>query len=289
MSVPPALRLALLTALAMVAFAANSVLNRMAVGGGLIGAEAFALIRVAAGAGMLAALVAWRHLARGADLWAGWAGRGAGVAGLLVYLFGFSAAYRALDTGTGALVLFGCVQITMFAGAVIAREAVPARRWIGAGVAFTGLVLLCAPGGAAVPLLPTLAMAAAGVGWGVYSLAGRGSRDALAGTAANFVLALPVAAGVALALGVPFQAAPGGVALAVASGAVTSGLGYALWYAVLPELGAARAAVAQLTVPVIAAAAGVVVLAEPLGWRFGIAAVLVLGGVAVASLKGRGR
>lgn len=287
MSVPPALRLALLTALAMAAFAANSVLNRMAVGGGLIGAEGFAVIRVAAGAGMLAALVGWRHLSRGGDLWPGWRGRGAGVAGLLVYLFGFSAAYRALEAGTGALVLFGCVQITMFAGAVIAREAVPGRRWLGAGIAFAGLVLLCAPGGAAVPLLPALAMAAAGVGWGVYSLAGRGSRDALAGTAANFVLALPVALGVALASGVSFEATGGGVALAVVSGAVTSGLGYALWYAVLPGLGAARAAVAQLTVPVIAAGAGVVFLAEPVGWRFGVAAVLVLGGVAVASLARR--
>lgn len=279
-----ALRLAVLTALAMAAFAANSVLNRMAVGGGLVGAEAFAVIRVAAGAVMLAALVGLRHVARGADLWPGWKGRGAGVAGLLVYLFGFSAAYRALDAGTGALVLFGCVQITMFAGAVVAREAVPARRWLGAGVAFAGLVLLCASGGAAVPVPAVLAMAAAGVGWGVYSLAGRGARDALAGTAANFVLALPVAWAVALASGVSFEATGGGVALAVVSGAVTSGLGYALWYAVLPGLGAARAAVAQLTVPVIAAGAGAVLLAEPPGWRFALAAVLVLGGVAVASL-----
>lgn len=277
------MRLLLLTALAMAAFAANSVLNRMAVGGGLIGAEGFAVIRVAAGAGMLAVLVGWRHLARGADLWPGWSGRGAGVAGLLVYLFGFSAAYRALDAGTGALVLFGCVQITMFAGAVVAREAVPGRRWLGAGIAFAGLVLLCAPGGAAVPLFPALSMAAAGVGWGVYSLAGRGSRDALAGTAANFGLALPPALAVALVAGVSFEATGGGVALALVSGAVTSGLGYALWYAVLPELGAARAAVAQLTVPVIAAGAGAVLLAEPPGWRFGVAAVLVLGGVAVAS------
>lgn len=277
------MRLLLLTALAMAAFAANSVLNRMAVGGGLIGAEGFAVIRVAAGAGMLAVLVGWRHLARGADLWPGWSGRSAGVAGLLVYLFGFSAAYRALDAGTGALVLFGCVQITMFAGAVVAREAVPGRRWLGAGIAFAGLVLLCAPGGAAVPLVPALSMAAAGVGWGVYSLAGRGSRDALAGTAANFGLALPLALAVALVAGVSFEATGGGVALALVSGAVTSGLGYALWYAVLPELGAARAAVAQLTVPVIAAGAGAVLLAEPPGWRFGVAAVLVLGGVAVAS------
>lgn len=287
MSVPPALRLALLTALAMAAFAANSVLNRMAVGGGRIGAEGFAVIRVAAGAGMLAALVGWRHLVRGADLWPGWQGRGAGVAGLLVYLFGFSAAYRALDAGTGALVLFGCVQITMFAGAVIAREAVPARRWIGAGVAFAGLVVLCAPGGAAVPWGPALAMAAAGVGWGIYSLAGRGARDALAGTAANFVLAMPVALALALAGGVTFAATWGGVALAVVSGAVTSGLGYALWYAVLPNLGAARAAVAQLTVPVIAAGAGALLLAEPVGWRFAAAALLVLGGVAVAALARR--
>lgn len=270
------MRLFLLTALVMVAFAANSVLNRMAVGAGESGAVEFALIRLAAGAVVLLALVALRGR--------GWRGATVGgVAGLSVYLFGFSLAYGHLDAGTGALVLFGVVQVTMFAGAILSGEAVPGRRWVGAALALAGLAVLAAPAGGG--WAGFAAMAAAGLGWGIYSLAGRGARDALAATAGNFALALIPAAGVALVAGVEFGAVTArGVALAVVSGAVTSGLGYALWYAVLPALGAGRAGVAQLTVPLIAAAGGALLIGEAVGWRFAIAAVLVLGGVAWASL-----
>jgi drug/metabolite transporter (DMT)-like permease len=276
------MRLFLLTALTMLAFAANSVLNRWAVGPGHIGAVEFAVIRLVAGAAMLAGLVLWQ---RGGLGWPGSKGRVAGVAGLTAYLIGFSLAYRGLDAGTGALVLFGTVQVTMFAGALLSREAVPGRRWAGAGLALGGLALIAAPG--AVALSPLVLMAAAGVGWGVYSLAGRGAVDPLAATAWNFVLSVPLMLPLGLLAGfaVPDRA---GVALAVVSGAVTSGLGYALWYAILPRLGAARAAVAQLTVPVIAALGGAVLLAELPGARFWLAAVLVLGGVALASLPYRG-
>lgn len=275
------MRLFLLTALTMLTFAANSVLNRWAVGPAHIGAVEFAMIRLVAGAVVLAALVLWQ---RGGLAWPGAKGRAAGVLGLAAYLVGFSLAYRGLDAGTGALVLFGMVQVTMFAGALLAREVVPARRWAGAGLALSGLALIAAPG--AVPLAPVMLMAAAGIGWGIYSLAGRGSVDPLAATAWNFVLAVPLVLPLALA-GVEVPNATG-VVLAVVSGAVTSGLGYALWYAILPRLGAARAAVAQLTVPVIAALGGAALLAEPPGWRFWLAAVLVLGGVAWASLPYRG-
>lgn len=271
------MRLALLTALVMTAFAANSVLNRMAVGPGLIDPFAFAAVRVVAGAAVLAALAALRG---------GWQiagpGRAAGVAGLSLYLVGFSAAYLALDAGTGALILFGTVQVTMFAGALAAGEAVPAQRWVGGALALAGLAALLVPGiGAVPPAGAAAAMVAAGIGWGLYSLAGRAARDPLGATAANFVLSVPVVAGLMLALpGAGLAGATGaGLALAVLSGAVTSGLGYALWYAVLPALGAARGAVAQLTVPVIAAAGGAALLAEPLGLRFALAAALVLGGV----------
>jgi drug/metabolite transporter (DMT)-like permease len=242
------MRLFLLTALVMLAFAANSVLNRMAVAGGDIGAVEFAVIRLAAGAGVLLALVLWRGRGlRGATV--------AGVTGLVIYLFGFSLAYGRLDAGTGALVLFGVVQVTMFAGALLSGEGVPTRRWVGAGLALGGLAVLVAPAGGG--WAGFAAMAAAGVGWGLY----------------------------ALLIGVDFGAAsPRGVGLAVLSGAVTSGLGYALWYAVLPALGAGRAAVAQLTVPLIAAAGGAALIGEAVGWRFALAAALVLGGVAWASL-----
>jgi drug/metabolite transporter (DMT)-like permease len=162
---------------------------------------------------------------------------------------------------------------------------VPGRRWLGAGLALGGLALIAAPG--AAEWLPLALMAVAGVGWGLYSLAGRGAADPLAATAWNFLLSVPLVLPLGLMAGV---AAPDGVgvALAVVSGAVTSGLGYALWYAVLPALGAARAAVAQLTVPVLAALGGAVLLAEVPGLWFWLATALVLGGVAVASLPYKG-
>jgi drug/metabolite transporter (DMT)-like permease len=290
------MRLFLLTALTMLAFAANSVLNRWAVGAGWIGPLDFAYIRLLSGAGMLALILGARLLLRREVLWPqGWPIL-FGVGGLLLYLIGFSLAYLNLDAGTGALVLFGSVQVTMFAGAVLARESLPVRRWLGAALAMSGLIYLAAPSlGEASFGAPMAVMAAAGIGWGVYSLAGRKQRDAQAATAVNFILAVPVM--VFLVRGVlgPVGGLLGdtedpmrGTILAVLSGAVTSGLGYALWYAILPRLGAARAAVAQLTVPIIAALGGAVLLAELPGLRFWLAAVLVLGGVALASLPYRG-
>ena len=280
-----AMRLFLLTALTMLAFAANSVLNRWAVGRAHIGAVEFAMLRLLAGALVLAGLVLWQ---RGGIAWPGVQGRVAGVVGLSAYLVGFSLAYVGLDAGTGALVLFGTVQVTMFAGAIIAREAVPLRRWAGAALALGGLAMIAVPamGSGTTDVRPLALMAIAGLGWGIYSLAGRRAVDPLAATAWNFALALPLVLPLGLVTGV---VAPDGtgVALAVASGAVTSGLGYALWYAVLPRLGAARAAVAQLTVPVIAALGGAVLLAELPGLRFWLASGLVLGGVGLASLPYR--
>jgi drug/metabolite transporter (DMT)-like permease len=275
------MKLFLLAALTMLAFAANSVLNRLAVGQGLIGPVEFAAIRLASGAAVLAVLA----LARPVLATLGTRGLVPGVLGLLVYLFGFSLAYRGLDAGTGALVLFGAVQVTMFAGARLAGESVPPRRWAGAGIALAGLLTLAAPGGT-LAAQPVVLMALAGIGWGIYSLAGRGTADPLRATARNFLLATPfglVAAGLS---GVNMPA-PEGAALAILSGGVTSGLGYALWYAILPQLGTARAAVAQLTVPILAALGGAVLLAEPPGWRFAVAAALVLGGVGLASLPRR--
>jgi drug/metabolite transporter (DMT)-like permease len=275
------MRLFLLCALTMVAFAANSVLNRLALVSQDMDALTFGAIRLAAGALMLALLVALQR--RGFAI--GGRGRAVGVATLLLYVFGFSLAYRALDAGLGALVLFGVVQITMFAGAVVARDAVPFTRWAGAALAFGGLVWLLWPGGAlAQPLLPVLAMALAGVGWGLYSLAGRAAADPLQATAMNFVLAVPFGLTLVLLQGDPGPLSLSGVALAVTSGALTSGLGYALWYAILPRLGASRAAVAQLTVPVLAMTGGLVLLAEPVSLRIVLASLLVLGGVLLSAL-----
>lgn len=281
------MRLFLLTALTMIAFAANSVLNRMAVGPGLIDPIWFAVIRLVAGAAILAVMIGLRRAGGGRALWPGWQGRVAGALSLLLYLFGFSLAYGALDAGAGALILFGMVQVTMFVGALVARERVPLRRWIGAGLAFLGLLYLLAPGsGANSSMMHSGLMAAAGIGWGLYSLSARGSDDPLGATAWNFLLAVPVALALMPVLPVGTTVTSfNGIVLAIISGAITSGLGYALWYRVLPLLGATRGAVAQLTVPVIALLGGMVFLDEVLTLRFAISALMVLGGVAIAARK----
>ena len=206
---------------------------------------------------------------------------------LALYVLGFSFAYVTLDAGVGALLLFGGVQITMFAGALVLREAIPPVRWIGAGIAFAGLAWILWPAGRSAPdPLGAALMLAAALGWGLYSLAGRGGTAPLKATAANFLLATPLVALAVLPAGLG-SPQPEGIALAVVAGAVTSGLGYALWYAVLPGLGAQRAAVAQLTVPVIAIAAGALFLGERLSPAALVAAAVVLGGVALATLPAR--
>ncbi len=275
------MRLFLLTALTMMAFAANSVINRLALVDGAMDAAWFGTIRLASGAVMLAAIC----LIRAGRLRLHAPGRWVGVGALLVYVYGFSLAYSVLDAGLGALILFGFVQISMFAGSLWGGERPPARRWIGAGLAFSGLVWLLAPGiGAAISVPHGLMMAAAGIGWGIYSLAGRGAGDPAMGTAANFILAAPLGLLLSLA-GDPWPQLPmPGIALAILSGAVTSALGYILWYSILPKLTPSVAAVAQLTVPVIALAGGMVFLGEALTLTFAFASLLVLGGVAVSVL-----
>ena len=275
-------RLILLTALTMVAFAANSVLNRAALTDGETGPAAFAAIRLVAGAICLALLVSTQ---RGLpQLWE--PGRAAKAGSLLVYMLGFSFAYVALDAGVGALILFGGVQITMFAGAVLGGERPPLSRWAGAVIAFGGLIWLLWPGATDAPdALAALLMAAAALGWGVYSLKGRGALDPLGDTAANFILAAPIALAVWVVL--PDGIGTRGIVLAIVSGAVTSGLGYALWYAILPRIEASTAALSQLTVPVIALLGGAALLAEPPTWRLIAASVVVLGGVAFGITAGQ--
>ncbi|QBY01153.1 DMT family transporter [Rhodophyticola sp. CCM32] len=276
----PVFRLIALTMLTMTAFAANSILNRLAVGGGHIGALEFSLIRVGAGGAILCLLV---FLARRPLPVLAW-GRVLGALALSLYLLGFSVAYVQLDAGLGALILFGVVQVTMFAGGVIGGEDLPARRWIGAALALIGLAWLIWPAGAVtVPLIAATAMGLAGFGWGLYSLAGRRARDPLAETAANFLLAVPVCALPLLSGLAPADTGAMtaiGIALAVLAGAITSGLGYALWYSVLPRLGASIGGLVQLTVPVIAIAGGVLLLGEEVTWRLIGASALVLGGIA---------
>jgi len=273
------MRLFLLTALAMVAFAANSVLNKLGIAQGGMEPLGFAMLRLWSGALMLLMFI-WIRRGPTAD-----SGSLTGTASLLVYMLGFSLAYVTLDAGVGALILFGVVQITMFASAVMAGDRIPVLRYVGCGVAFFGLAALLWPvGGAAPDLWGAFLMAAAGVGWGVYTLVGRNAAAPLLRTERNFRYAALAMAAIAVVIGLPVGT-PLGYVSAIASGALTSALGYALWYRVLPELQTTIAATAQLTVPVIALAGGMAFLGEELTLRFAIASLLVLGGVAIALRK----
>jgi drug/metabolite transporter (DMT)-like permease len=273
------MKLLSITILALIAFAANSVLNRMALLDGSTGPASFALIRVVTGALALAAMVAigqgGLRLIR--------PGRTTGALSLAAYILGFSFAYVTLDAGVGALILFGGVQITMFAGSVLSGTRPPALRWVGSAIALAGLCWLMWPAGTVQPDPVGVAlMTIAALGWGIYSLAGRGSDDPLADTAANFILAAPLAALVWVVI--RDDVTLSGAILATISGVLTSGLGYALWYSVLPRIEASVAALAQLTVPVIAILGGAILLAEPVALKVILACALVLGGVALGLL-----
>lgn len=269
-----------LTTLVMMAFAANSVLNRLAVEGMFIDPGSFALIRVVSGAVVLGMILTVRG--GGMSLRAG--PRLVGALSLSLYMVGFSLAYLTLDAGLGALILFGTVQLTMFAHAARSDGGLGSRRMIGAAVAFVGLAYALWPGGG----VPTdmggaLLMVAAGIGWAIYTIAGRSESDALGATAANFLIATPFLA--LLLVGGGMDVTFTGAGLAILSGAVTSGLGYALWYSILPRLETSIAAVVQLSVPVIAIIGGVILLGEELSMRIILSAIIVLGGIAIATMS----
>ncbi len=268
----------LLTASALIAFAANSLLCRMALGQGLIDAATFTTLRVSSGALALCALVTLRG--------GSWPSRPrvSMVIGLFAYMAGFSFAYLSLDTGTGALILFGVVQLSMFVVALRSGETFSRRAWLGFGMAVIGLLWQVSPGVSAPDPRGAVLMTVAGIGWAAYTLLGRGSRQPLTTTATNFVAVVPLVLLISFAMRDDMQLSAAGVGLAMVSGAVTSGVGYAIWYAVLPALRATHAATAQLAVPALAAVGGVLVLHEPISLRLVGASVLTLGGIAVVVL-----
>lgn len=271
------MRLALLTAVAMLAFAANSVLARLAFA--TAGAEpmSYTGIRLAAGAATLAILLLLR---RDNPLEVGGSWRGA--ASLLGYAILFSIAYVLVGAGTGALILFASVQIGILGWAVLRGDRPGPLEWLGLAIAFAGLVYLVSPGLVAPHPLGTALMVGAGLCWAGYTLIGRGSREPLRDTAGNFIRCMPPALALILAGILSHDLEPMAAAYAVASGAIASGLGYAVWYAVLPMLTRTRSAIVQLTVPAIAAAGGVALIGEPLTARLVIASAAILGGVAFA-------
>jgi drug/metabolite transporter (DMT)-like permease len=279
MSGPSARRTVLLTATAMTAFAANSLLCRAALGRADMDPVSFTAVRLATGAAALALIGRMRP---GRSLPGSW---GSALA-LFGYAIAFSLAYTRIPAGTGALLLFGAVQATMIGHALAGGARLRRGEWLGLALAGVGLVVLTRPGLTAPDPSGALLMAGAGAAWGVYTLRGRGRPDPLGSTAGNFVRATVPALAVALAAA-PWGAwrlPADGLILASASGVLASGAGYALWYSALAGLSATRAAIVQLSAPLLAAMGGVVLLDEALTLRLGIATPLVLGGIAVAVL-----
>jgi drug/metabolite transporter (DMT)-like permease len=276
------MRLFLLICLTMLAFAANSVLGRAAIGGGHMDATGFGLWRLVSGALVLALLCRMRGLQiwQRARFWRP-SSLGGGAA-LTLYMAGFTLAYQDLDAGLGALVLFGVVQISMFLWGAMRGSHATVLQLAGAGLAFAGLAYVLWPQeGAGVPLIAALVMGLSGLGWGIYSLLGREARQPLAATAVNFAWSSVMMLPVLLLAGGGTVVTPYGAALAVVSGAVTSGLGYALWYQVLPRLEPALAATIQLSVPVLAILGGVIFLREPVGLQLVLGSLGVLAGIAL--------
>lgn len=283
-------RVLLLTVGAMLAFAANSLLCRLALTAGSIDPASFAALRLVSGALALGILVRCRGtMGAAGSARADWLA----AAMLFAYVACFALAYRSLTASAGALILFGAVQLTMFAAGLWRGERFLLRAWAGVAVAIAGLVWLLVPGAAAPPPRGVVLMGAAGLAWGIYSLRGRGVTDPLAATAANFLRAAPLGLLLCLPFGLLAGPASGlphvgglhadlhGAALAIVSGALTSGIGYAIWYTALRGLSSMQAATVQLAVPPLAALGGALWLGEAIEARLVLASVAVLGGIAL--------
>jgi drug/metabolite transporter (DMT)-like permease len=263
------------TVLALLAFAANSVLCRMALGARNIDAAGFTVIRLLAGAIVLWAILS---VSRGSRL-AGSRGSWSAAAMLFLYAAAFSYAYMTLDTGTGALILFGSVQLTMVLLSLLGGTRLHPTEWAGITIAFSGLVYLLLPGATAPSPVGFVLMAVAGTAWGIYTLKGRGSGNPLADTTWNFVRTLPLVLVLAIVALQAMHYSSRGILLAILSGAIASGVGYTIWYNALRGLSATQAAVVQLSVPVIAALGGVLFMSETITLRLLLASALTLGGI----------
>ncbi|MFK8183014.1 MAG: DMT family transporter [Phormidesmis sp.] len=286
---PSPVKTSLLTGVTLIAFAANSLLTRRALGAGSIDAASFVTIRLASGAAMLVAITALTQQKRPIALGKGLRPKGAWTAAVMLFLYAiaFSFSYLQLAAGTGALILFGTVQVTMILVALKQGEKPSAAEWVGLALALLGLIYLVSPGLEAPPVKGSVLMVISGIAWGGYSLLGRGSTQPVVNTMNNFVRAVPLAVGASLVSFSQRQLSGEGVLLAVLSGALASGVGYALWYAALRGLTATRAATVQLSVPVIAAVGGILFLQEALSLRLVLTSLMILGGVGLAVIGKR--
>lgn len=275
----PAYKIFAYTILALLAFAANSILTRLALIEGEAGPWAFTLIRILAGALILALLIG-PHKALQEGSWKG-------AIALLIYALFFSLAYLMLSTGTGALILFAAVQFAMLGWGYAKGERLSPLQWVGFILAMAGLIYLLSPGLEAPPLIGSVLMILAGFGWGAYSIIGKGAGNPSAQTAGNFIRAALLITVVVIPVFLLYEEpniSMKGWALALASGAITSGLGYVIWYSALKGLSATRAGLAQLSVPALAALGGVLFVSEPLTFRFVMACAIILCGVALSTL-----
>jgi drug/metabolite transporter (DMT)-like permease len=273
------LRTAAYTALALLAFAGNSILCRLALSRAAIDPATFSSVRLAAGALTLALLVRWTRRPPSQPL-----GSWASAAVLFLYAVPFSFAYVSLGVGVGALLLFGAVQLTMILAAVWQGDRPGGIQWLGLALASGGLIYLVLPGLTAPPPAGAALMLLAGIAWGIYSLRGGNATDPLGETAGNFARAVPLTLVVSLLAYAQLHVQRSGLLLALASGAIASGLGYVLWYQALRGLSAVTASVVQLSVPILAAVGGVILLDERVTSRLLLAALLVLGGIGMAIL-----
>lgn len=272
------MHVALLTTIAMLAFAGNSLFCRMALGGtDAIDPVSYTTVRLIAGACALALILRLR-LGSGTLTAGSWGS----AAWLFLYAIACSYAYLSLDTGIGALILFGAVQVTMIGLGIVRGEHPRPLQWLGIVTAMGGLIYLLSPGLTAPSPLGAALMTGAGVAWGMYSLRGKGTADPLAATAGNFLRAVPMGLVLVVVMVNHLHLPLTGIVLAVISGAITSGMGYAIWYAAVRGLSAYGAAVVQLSAPVIATYAGVMLLDEDLTLRIVLASIAILGGIAIA-------
>jgi drug/metabolite transporter (DMT)-like permease len=274
-------RVFVLTLLAMIAFASNSLLCRAALRDTGIDAASFTLARILSGAITLWLILKLRRStsSRAGDWISAFA--------LFAYAAAFSFAYNTLAAGTGALLLFGAVQATMILWGLHKGERFDALQIIGFAVAIAGLIVLVLPGLSAPPLVGSVLMLTAGLAWGVYSILGTGNRDAIAATMGNFLRAVPFAVLASVIAVRNARLDSLGVTYAIVSGAITSGLGYVIWYSILPRIKASSAAVVQLSAPVIAATGGILLLSEPITLRYVIASIATLGGILLVIIERR--
>ncbi len=261
--------------LVMTAFAANSIITRLALSSNLIGPSNFALLRAGSAALILVLLVLFIQkkipkLKINSII---------SSLALVGYLVGFSFAYLTINTGVGALILFGGSMIVMFTGALLLKEDISALRFIGVFLSLIGLYILSDPRFGENSLFGIILMFLAAFSWGIYSILGHGQNNPLSNTTVNFVLALLLIIPIALFIPDQTNTSPYGILLAIISGSITSGLGYTLWYWILPKINITSASIAQLTVPLIAALGGYLFISESLNWQFYIASFLILGGI----------